>query len=735
MNLFSRFLLLFLLLSGTSSAESQTGSWITLPIGNSYALQQEKNILSARVPVRQKGSVAVKNLQVRLIDVALGDLHGQYLINQFTACFEQTDSNGTSLVITNTSNVAAPGNYVLHLEIFSDDPTQPVQEEKFSIRIPSAQIATGPLVIVRQQRTWPFTTANEAGKLQLEEQSHLSDASDLSPVVSLEQSGSWDLHDADLSVGCGPKATPTGEPPCAVKAGQRVSLEVLPNGTFPLGTTKGKIEIRSVRLAAPVTASVEVRARRTPLLLIPILLLGALAGYQLRVRLSDLRDVNEARVRASLLIEELNGHVASIADPSLRSELDKIKSKLVANSRGLQAAKLIETITSTRDALNTELAKFNELEKKSASDFAPWSASMTSGWQLVGSPQQALVTARQALTNANAALIARNPTEADQLLKKAINGPLLELRRSINEWLKGLRGYFMALQEQKIPVSDKGIDELQALIKSWAELPIDPAPPEKVDTASLSDALKAAHTGSALAREAQVRLTAGSRDLLRAARRELRLQEPGQEDQSEWDKTTLALSDFAEAIDNPSKAESALGVLSDRVAAAWEAQLSVALNDPDKSSEATKKVIDLIARKDWKGAVEATKRELPGSGQSLQQNNAATSPTEAAPQSDVRALIVIPSVGMGQVATPVPDLTGSPVERARFEKISSRANTAISVGFAVLFCALAYTLYEPQWTGSTNEMLAVFMWAFGLDIGSAAVVASLGARFKLPQVA
>ena len=45
-----------------------------------------------------------------------------------------------------------------------------------------------------------------------------------------------------------------------------------------------------------------------------------------------------------------------------------------------------------------------------------------------------------------------------------------------------------------------------------------------------------------------------------------------------------------------------------------------------------------------------------------------------------------------------------------------------TVFFAALFMFVADALYSAKWVGTTIEMLGLFVWAFGIDISSEAVM-------------
>jgi uncharacterized membrane protein YagU involved in acid resistance len=71
---------------------------------------------------------------------------------------------------------------------------------------------------------------------------------------------------------------------------------------------------------------------------------------------------------------------------------------------------------------------------------------------------------------------------------------------------------------------------------------------------------------------------------------------------------------------------------------------------------------------------------------------------------------------------PFVSLSGSLAERSGFDRNARRAVFIQTVFFATLFMFVADALYSEKWVGTTIEMLGLFVWAFGVDISSEAVM-------------
>ena len=83
-------------------------------------------------------------------------------------------------------------------------------------------------------------------------------------------------------------------------------------------------------------------------------------------------------------------------------------------------------------------------------------------------------------------------------------------------------------------------------------------------------------------------------------------------------------------------------------------------------------------------------------------------------------------------AASVPELTGSAAEREALAAEAWLASIVQTLFFALLFMVVAYVLYSGKWVGTLHEMLALFIWAFGVDITSEAVM-NAAKGIKLPE--
>jgi len=136
-------------------------------------------------------------------------------------------------------------------------------------------------------------------------------------------------------------------------------------------------------------------------------------------------------------------------------------------------------------------------------------------------------------------------------------------------------------------------------------------------------------------------------------------------------------------------------------------------------------VRDALYNDQWCVAIEQVKALLL----SVKQGRSIPSMDEsAAVDSNAAGPIVFRStyVGVSEVAAvhsmPIVSLNGSLAERSRFDRNARRAVFIQTVFFATLFMFVADALYSAGWVGTTIEMLGLFVWAFGVDISSEAVM-------------
>lgn len=148
------------------------------------------------------------------------------------------------------------------------------------------------------------------------------------------------------------ETTPVKDPP-AVKV-------VLNPGAFPLGKTIGKVTLRGAALAAPQTFDVEVNTRLTPIWIVPLVLLGLVFGWLLRIHLQQSIDVAKARIAAADVLKPAVALKNTIADPTYRLAFDVAAKKLTDVLVGNDATKIQLAMTAFDTEMKDPTGKLND---------------------------------------------------------------------------------------------------------------------------------------------------------------------------------------------------------------------------------------------------------------------------------------------------------------------------------------------------------------------------------------
>ncbi|MEQ8808365.1 MAG: hypothetical protein RIE59_04800 [Imperialibacter sp.] len=190
-------------------------------------------------------------------------------------------------------------------------------------------------------------------------------------LLSLKEVGSLSiLRDLQLSspefVGINNNDVISFKPPTVtVPAGGKVSVEytIQPEviDSLPLGTTLGRMELSSLELSSPVLIEFEITKKRSKWLIILCIFLGAILGTIVRKYLSPSRELTEARIEGFELLQEMARKLETVTDeiyrPKLQEQKTKLSDLLVKSESGFGLTQPDQLRATTTEILS----KFNEL--------------------------------------------------------------------------------------------------------------------------------------------------------------------------------------------------------------------------------------------------------------------------------------------------------------------------------------------------------------------------------------
>jgi hypothetical protein len=719
-----------LLFTGRMSFAASATVWLAFPAGLNYDIVEKDGVASVRIPVAQEPKApSVTELQARLRDVVFYNGRQEAISPTFEADFDGGDAHhGPSLVVRVKSLATRPGSYLLSLDIVrtNTETNQPEQGQSVTLMLqrPAPDIVLGPPVVAEQVLA-VWGDVSNPGLLTLEERSGKASLTEVrftqlpDPTTTTTSSGG-ELEMLLIS---------NSVPPRTV-----VKASVLSHGNFPLGKSTGKIQIRARELEQPLVISYEVHTRRTRIWILVLVALGFAGGYLVRHVLRDCQEVAIARGAASDALREINDAEPNVGDEIFCKVLAELRKALIEDARRSQAAAIQAAAAKALQELSLAQKELADRVKQLNDQAQPLHACLHQKWQLPISLRPQLLAAVENIDAVAQFVAEQNAQAGSEKLKMMLEDELLYLTNSLGKWQREAGRYFAELNDAPPPLLDKGIDQLREATSRWtdqfgAAVSNNPA----VTTNQLSTTLSSAHTayGNALSiadnlRDSTAKLVQWVEVATSATCVALGL------NLNDIKAVSFRASDLVKAdLDHPDAARADLTTRHNGVLAAWKKFL-VSIIPPEVDASTINDALDC---NQWIEAVKAA-------GASTQRAQPAGSAAIA------KAAIAMPSPIAGSIvfaAAPVSSdgtsdlvlvrkrvLSGSALEKDFFMRQMEKASLVQTLIFGGLFMAIAYSLYEKTWVGTLYEMLGIFIWAFGLDITTDAIMTA-AKKIKLPD--
>jgi len=713
----------FLLIAWSPAPAAEKVEWLSFPAGFNYTLSVSSEVSTVRIPVRAvQGTTSTTDLTIQVTDVIGPNGRPEFLSQLFTARFDKgNDQHGPSLLVEAQSQSMLPGSYQVVVDFTnrSASPNVPaeasVQTVSLTLTQPSPEIEV-PSRFYLDQTYGLFGTSSISRPLQIAETSgkapltsiHLADvreAGDLVPVddglLSFRMDGEY------------------------LNAGETKSVDVDVDGTFPLGTTMGKIELRANELSKPQVVPYEIKARRTTKWIYFITGAGFLCGWFIRIYLKQQQEIAEASTDASGVVAEILAASSQIPDVSFQRQAAEIRSAL-SDSLSSGKPEVIRAAAGTaKAALQAAVGEFNRLRQEVVGRVEPLRSLILRRWKLTPLLMKS-VEEISSQTQYTFQLLEGNSVADARTGLGDIEARLVpELFNQCHAWRRDVVCYLKAFQQHPLPQTTEGAEKFKKGVEAWIEsFGVIANVTTQVTVAQLSEALEQTHAARAALDELGLHL----------AREVVRLET--------W------IDEVLDATLRPDKADqiAALTRLNREVAEtlplSFDDPAQAAANHPGRMLQLQRNWVDVLTNiapvgakidavrdalynDQWCVAIEQVKALLP----SVKFGRSIPSMDEsAAVDSNAAGPIIFRStyVGGSEVAAvhsmPIVGLSGSLAERSRFDRSARRAVFIQTVFFATLFMFVADALYSAKWVGTTIEMLGLFVWAFGVDISSEAVM-------------
>ena len=727
-----RFIAAFVLLVAANTAWAQSKEWVTLPLGPSQDLFLETSgARTARIPVRfVDATSAPAELKPLLFDVSSKDGHGKALADQFEVTFQAADGKKDAAIevtVAKDASQLAPGPYALSLRLATDfsDPKS-VQALTITLTVPTPQLSVDPVIAGREIGFLWMADVTNKGELRLAEKGGKTPVQQLQLSVLRDVPATGQPDDGYLSISLDK---------IVVGPGQAASVSVSALGDFPLGKVTGKIEVRSRDLSAPVTTTFEVRTRRSLIWIVLLVGFGSSAGYLIRTWLTARKALLEAAAAASAVVTLVNKELAETSDATYKKELRGLLEGMREPMASEDADNLSKAAMKLQDDLVATRGRFEQRLQPFVQSAIALHALVDKDWRMPPPALKTINDLRDQVSRLSFTLAARDADGAKTLLSEKIPKALLTTLDAVTAAGTNLARLARVVVEIPPPLLDDDYRHISDATTTLSNAFPWPAP-DKTDASvdQVATALGSWTGDGSVMRKLLASLPDLAQSLTTLAKD--RLVAPGAD--SQFDVLVTSTLDGLKAVrfDEQAHADSLdFGATRDKLMGMrgeWLRYLIAKapnVSQPDLERE-------LIGGA-WVAAIDRTKQAMTPAGVALGVARAAVASaaaTTAVPGSPLPTAEQIPAARVTALGfQPASLLVGTVQERAALLKSARWASRLQSVLLAVLFMAGVYFLCEDTWVGTSREMMALFMLAFGLDLTADNVV-GVFKKLKMPEL-
>lgn len=698
-------------------------AWLTLPAGATYDLVATRDgKLDTRIPVG--ASAAPCTLHARIFDVVFKEGRSEGLAAQFAVQLVPGTASAAPALQVRVAHPdeVAPGTYAVSVQVGPKRDGDQAQVLTLTLTRRAAQLGAAPAIVMGQQHGWDGIV-NYAAPLRLAE---LSDKAAVTQLAFREERN--ELARAGVRTDAGTLAF--GAAPRNIAAGGVAVVSVAPSGEFPLGTTKGTIQVVSPASAAPVAVAYEVRTWRPAWLIVLCAGAGAALGWYFRVVVAARVLFLEAKRAASETVQQATTAQAATDDAAFRAAIEAPLATLQTAVEGSKAAAIDAANDALRAALAAAVLALQERLLAATGAVNAAGAVIDRPWTLPDAAREALAAQRALLETSRQRLRRRDASRATALRDELAQGGYAALYAALGVDGAALADFMTALPAAAPPLPN-AIEEQIVALATWARGQLQFPATHNVDLATLGVALQ--QTEQVFLRLRQ-QVTAPLHGLTTTY-----IAEAARALGSGDDPALAALRDQAQAhaaaiaagVGQPALALSTMQSSAQGMHQAWENYLA-----GRNAARAT--LAPLLTEGKWDAAIALAVAAKNRAGTTL-------GPTPPAQQGAWHALTSplpphLPPFLAGQAPgadaapAPVPVLLGTLAERRQLMAQSKRLAALQTVFMFMLFVIGAFLLYADSWVGTAQEMLGVFVLAFGVDLSSTSIFGAFK-KLKLPEPA
>lgn len=696
---------------------------VRLEYGTKYDISNVSEIYVLRVPISL--ALNVKTIKPYLLDVTFSNRHDAALAQAFKADMEKpADGENVvpAIIVTINTKSLEQGTYQLMIYVEPENSGANLKRQILTLELtlPAAKLLQPGTIIVEQTITpWSVITEGNPNLLLLEmsgKQTRL-DGITVQPITPSSE---------------GNKATSAFvnfTPPAQVAPGSSEPVPISLSGAFPLGTYKGNALIKSPQMAEAVTVPFEIRVRRHWGYIIATISAGLILGFLTRIWAQRQFDLYNARASARDALRSLKQELLRRPDAGFKAKVEPAVAKIEQAQNESNVDVIVQAVKDA-NAILAEALKELDARRAEARKAVEMLSRITETRQLLPAEFEDIFDIKDSLAQARLSLTAEKISGAQQILNDLMTGLAGKINNALAERRPITKSFLDAWGELSSLLPTSATSSLIQTITSLGK-EID-AVNYQVDNLTveeiviLANALKNIRFNlSEFLRQLQLSIAVMSR-ALRAQFDAVDKKDEGAinelfEKIGELQKKLKGWADSFPETEPPVEAEiidlKAVWRKALIAQAATDEKTKTEINallDDEKYREATAKTIQFLIKNPNRPSVIFLGAE----------SDVAARQSEAV--IDDFANLLLPSGN--RAAAPdsgwmifniAPESTLAPV----FEIFRSGSwwNFALANGLrflsaAIGIIAVGYALFADKFIGSVSDLLAIFVWAFGLDL-------------------
>lgn len=688
---------------------------VSFPYGTQVEISATGAQDTQRIPAKFADGVDIAALDPVLRDVQRGNVRAGFE-NAFTVkAVEATDTLGPGFQVTvSLEPPLEPGTYKLFVEVPAVGNTEPV-ETTFQVVVPDAKVqALGTLAVTHIEKLGSEEIVGS--RLRLRETGERSRLTGWS-LVQLEATGPGrEPVTARLT---------SGSPPDLEAGSSEKIFQLESEGEFPLGETKGKLELDGPQLAAPVTLQFEYLRRLHPWWLLVPVILGIFLGYVVRVLLARRAEKLELENQAYAFLARVAKERGRYKDSALHTRFDEIEAMVRPHLE--DSDKLPDQLTAAQEELKAALEKWAERQAEQKGRLNDLTNLLSLAWQIPRSMRNALRAeeVQEGLKRTTARLDEKDPTGAANELDEVEKTLKKHLASAAGAWRDPLESKLDELELTQTPLLEEAAtlaaSPLTAAKNALKAIPAD-APDREIEPL-LSKTHAASVELANLVEDLDRRMHTRLRGLLDTFRS---LELPEQEIVEELARRIQSFFESPEEGKPSLDAEARLRRILEEVpeinGLLREAMVSQVEED------ARKDLSKLLRSGIFDEAVQILREHL----KAVAPRRVAAAPGEGVVLGDSSRPLAIPALGAGR-APLAPSIVGRVFGRWFGGEIVEVGETAeaqrlrtvrellgvkfLQLVFAgVLILLASYFVFAEIYLGTAKQNIGLFFWAFALDL-------------------